>query len=70
MVLNIENKKLHEQIVAEIKNYFSYDRVDVKIYDQFKAVLFYVAKEGLVNEDWDIMGNNLKKDGLNESNSN
>ncbi|MEN9323290.1 MAG: hypothetical protein RL699_1070 [Bacteroidota bacterium] len=69
-VLQIGNKKLHELVVSDVKEYFSYDRVDVGIYDQFKAVLFYVAKEGLVNEDWDIFGNNLKKDGLNESNSN
>jgi hypothetical protein len=66
-VLQIGNKKLHQQVVEDVKEYFSYDRVDVGIYDQFKAVLFYVAKEGLVNEDWDIMGNNLIKDGLNEN---
>lgn len=66
-VLQIGNKKLHQQVVEDIKEYFSYDRVDAGIYDQFKAVLFYVAKEGLVNEDWDIMGNNLIKDGLNEN---
>jgi hypothetical protein len=33
----------------------------------YKAGLFYISKEGLVGEDWDIMGNNLKKDGLNEN---
>ena len=66
-VLQIGNKKLRQQVVEDIKEYFSYDRVDAGIYDQFKAVLFYVAKEGLVNEDWDIMGNNLIKDGLNEN---
>lgn len=67
-VLNIENKKLHEQIVAEIKNYFSYDRVDVSLYDKYKAGVFYASKEGLVNEDWDILGNNLKNDGLSYAN--
>ena len=66
-VLQIGNKKLHEEVVNDIKKHFCYDRVNAGIYDQFKAVLFYVAKEGLVNEDWDIMGNNLIKDGLNEN---
>lgn len=61
-VLHIENKKLHQQIVEEIQNYFSYDRVDVSLYDKYKAGLFYVSKEGLVNEDWDIIGNNLGQD--------
>jgi hypothetical protein len=64
-VLQIGNKKLHEQVVEDVKNYFSYDKIDAGIYDKFKAILFYVAKKGLINEDWDIMGNDLIKDGLN-----
>ena len=61
-VLHVENKKLHQQIVEEIKRHFSYDRVDVGIYDRYKAGLFYVSKDGLVNEDWDVLGNNLGKE--------
>jgi hypothetical protein len=61
-VLHVENKKLHQQIVEEIKRHFSYDRVDVGIYDKYKAGLFYVSKDGLVNEDWDVVGNNLGKE--------
>lgn len=61
-VLHVENKKLHQQIVEEIQNYFSYDRVDCGVYDKYKAGLFYASKEGLVNEDWDIIGNNLGHD--------
>ena len=61
-VLHVENKKLHQQIVEEIKHHFSYDRVDVGIYDKYKAGLFYVSKDGLVNEDWDVLGNNLGKE--------
>jgi len=66
-VLQIGNKKLHEEVVKDVKEYFCYDRVDAGIYDMYKAGLFYISKEGLVGEDWDIMGNNLKKDGLNEN---
>lgn len=63
-VVQIGNKKLHERVVETIKDYFNYDRVEAGVYDQYKAILFYVAKEGLVNEDWDIMGNNLEQDGF------
>ena len=28
--------------------------------------MFYLAKEGLVNEDWDILGNNLKDENLSD----
>ncbi len=69
-VLHVENKLLHDEIIEEVKNYFSYDRVDVGIYNRYKAGLFYASKEGLVNEDWDILGNNLKNDGFNASKSN
>jgi hypothetical protein len=55
---------LHEAILNDIKEYFSYDRVEVAPYDKYKAAVFYMSKEGTINEDWDIVGNNLKKDGL------
>ena len=64
LVLHIENRKLHEQIISDIKDFFSYDRVEVAIYDKYKAGIFYASKKGLINEDWDILGNNLKQDGL------
>ncbi|MFV8321805.1 hypothetical protein ACNQGI_02705 [Flavobacterium sp. LS2R12] len=67
-VIHVDSKILHEQIVNEIKNYFSYDRVDVSIYDRYKAGLFYVAKNGLVNEDWDVLGNNLGDNTINYEN--
>lgn len=65
-VLQIGNKKLREEVVNNVSEYFSYDRIMVGIYDPFKAGLFYTAKEkeAFVGEDWDIMGNDLKKDGL------
>jgi len=69
-VLNVSNKKMLEEVKEEVENYFKYDRVDVTIYDKYKAGIFYASKEGLVNEDWDIMGNDLKKEGLNENKGN
>lgn len=67
-VLHVEKKNLHERVVAEIKEYFSYDRVDAVIYNRYKAGLFYASKDGLVSEDWDVLGNNLKNDGLSYAN--
>ncbi|MFE3867379.1 hypothetical protein ACFX5E_04720 [Flavobacterium sp. LS2P90] len=60
LVLDIANKKLHQEIIAEVQHYFSYDRVDIDIYDPYKAGVFYMTKEGTMTEDWDILGNNLK----------
>jgi len=65
----IAQKSLEEQILDDINLYFEYDRVQSTLYDRFKAGLFYISKEGLVNEDWDILGNNLKEVGA-EVNSN
>lgn len=60
LVLDIANKKLHQEIISEVQNYFSYDRVVIAIYDPYKAGVFYMTKEGTMTEDWDILGNNLK----------
>lgn len=67
LVLNIVNKRLQKQVREEVQAYFNFDRVDVGIYDKYKAGIFYASKEGLVNEDWDILGNDLKNDGVNEN---
>ncbi|ESU19389.1 hypothetical protein FCR2A7T_20030 [Flavobacterium cauense R2A-7] len=67
-VLYVGDVKLHQEIVVLIQNYFSYDKTDVKKYDRYKAGLFYASKEGLVNEDWDILGNNLGKEKFNNEN--
>lgn len=54
-VIYIENKKLHEQVVTDIQEYFNYDRVDVSVYSHYKAALFYMSKDGLSGEDWDFI---------------
>lgn len=56
-VIHIEDKKLHEQIVTDIQEYFNYDRTDVSSYDKYKAGLFYMSKDGLSGEDWDFINN-------------
>lgn len=60
-VIYVENQKLHEQVIADIKAYFSFDKTDFRDYDRYKAGLFYISKTGLINEDWDILYNKLDK---------
>lgn len=67
-VIYISNNKLHQTITEEIKDYFSYDRVDLKLYDKYNTAIFYMAKNGLVNEDWYFDGNNLKEEGIKNEN--
>ncbi|MFC2176694.1 hypothetical protein ACFLR1_07000 [Bacteroidota bacterium] len=55
LTLYLSNEKLHDTIMKEVEEFFSFDRVGLKPYDQYKAGLFYIAKEGLHLEDWDIM---------------
>lgn len=59
--IHIENKQLHEEIITDIKDYFSYDRVDIGKYDRYKAGLFYMSKDGLNGEDWDFIDTNKSK---------
>jgi len=47
----VSDKKLHEIIKLEIKDYFPYDDVDLKKYDKYKAGLSFVSKEELTDED-------------------
>ena len=58
-VIHTSNPFYAESVAEHIRNYFSYDRVDIVGYDKYRAGLFYMTKEGLVNEDWDILYNNL-----------
>lgn len=58
-VIYIENRQLQSQVMQDIEKYFEYDRVDAKVYDKYKAGLFYITKDGLENEDW-YFDSNLK----------
>ena len=63
-VINISKKALHQQVMNDIEEYFQYDKVDVDAYNRYEAAIFYSAKGGLVNEDWNIMGNKLADEGI------
>lgn len=59
-VLYVSDEKIHQLVIDEINDFFSFDKIEIKNYDQYQAGLFYSVKEGLVNEDWDLLGNKLK----------
>ena len=61
LVFYISNHKLIEEAQNFIYDFFSYDRVDMAMYDKYKAGVFYACKDGLVNEDWDLLYNNTNK---------
>lgn len=58
-MIYVEDETLHDKVVADVNQFFSYDRLDIAEYDQYKAGLWYMSKGGLVGEDYDILGNNL-----------
>lgn len=58
-VIFVEDTALHQKVINDIEAYFSYDRVDIKQYDKLRAGLWYMSKDGLSDEDYDLLGNNL-----------
>lgn len=60
-ILRVGDGLLTDAVIAEMKEYYEGNRVDFEPYDKYEAGLFYIAKEGLKEEDWDIVGNNLDK---------
>ena len=58
-MLYCSDTKLHEAIQNHITAYFDGNRISIEPYNRYEAALFYIAKDGLVNEDWDILGNCL-----------
>jgi len=62
-VLYVSNEKLRPVILHDIYQFFKHDRVDGSDYTKYKGGLFYMMKEGMQGIDWDILGNNLAKDG-------
>jgi hypothetical protein len=55
LAMYISNEKLHQTIMKEVEEFFSFDRVGFKPYDPYKAGLFYMSKEGFHVDNWDIM---------------
>lgn len=62
LMLHIQDKRLHEQAMKDIQSFFKYDRVDFSPYNKYEAGIYYMSKEGMTDEDWDILGNNLSNE--------
>ena len=62
-VIHVSNKSLLESIDDDISLYFDFDRSECSKYDPYQAGLFYMVKNGMMGEDWDLLGNNLKVEG-------
>jgi len=60
-VVYCSDERLNEVIQSDIENYFTGNRLAVEPYSKYEAGLFYMVKKGLVNEDWDILGNRLSE---------
>lgn len=50
------DKEFFIPVKEEICNYFKGNRLDFRKYDKYKPGIFYIAKNGLKSEEWDIMG--------------
>ena len=61
-VLYCSDKNLNVDIEKDIATYFDGNRLQIEPYNRYEAGLFYMVKEGMFNEDWDILGNRLSKE--------
>tara|TARA_B100001287_G_scaffold135342_1_gene113883 strand:- start:799 stop:975 length:177 start_codon:yes stop_codon:yes gene_type:complete len=43
-----------------IDEFFYSDRLKIEAYNKYEAGLFYICKDGLINEDWDILLSSTK----------
>jgi hypothetical protein len=64
LVIHIDNKKIKEPIRNMIKNEFKNDKLEFSNYDHRLGAIFYTAKEGLEDTEWDLLGNNLIEEGI------
>ena len=63
-VLSVSNNKLIPLIEKDIKAMLEGNRIHLVDYDDKQPCIFYNGKEGLQGADWDILGNNLGKEGI------
>lgn len=67
-VLYISNPELHYAVKKDMTEYIGTNITDIKPYDEDLPCIFYSSKKGLEGIAWDILGNDLKKDGLENAN--
>jgi hypothetical protein len=57
-VIHVPPSISKNELEGLLKNSFAESRIDVQPYNECKAGIFYIAKNGLVGEDWDILWSN------------
>ncbi|MBZ9628143.1 hypothetical protein LB450_08535 [Psychroflexus sp. CAK1W] len=70
LVIHIDNIKFKESIRNMIKNEFKNDKLEFSNYDHRLGAIFYTAKAGLEDTEWDLLGNNLIQEGIKYENKN
>ena len=60
-ILKVGNALLTNAVLKELEGFFKGNRMELKNYDKYKPGIFYISKQGLKGEDWDILGNDLRK---------
>ncbi|NOY48467.1 MAG: hypothetical protein GXO84_09815 [Chlorobi bacterium] len=68
VVLYVKNKTLRKVVLNKMKAFFKNDRFYSDEYCRYKGGIHYMLKEGVQGEDWDILGNNLKAEGIKYEN--
>jgi len=58
-VLFVEDKWLQQEVIEKLNRMYSKSRIELQPYDKYEAGIFYISKDGLQGEDWDITYNDL-----------
>ena len=61
-VFYCSNNELLDDVKAYIQSYLIGNRIQIEPYNKYEAGLFYMVKDGLVNDDWDILDSTIKHD--------
>jgi hypothetical protein len=64
LVIHIDDEKLEKPIKEMIESEFKNDKLDFSKYDHRLGAIFYLAKEGLEDTEWDLLGNHLIEEGI------
>lgn len=62
-IMKVGKGLMTNAVIAELKGFFKNNRLDLQKYDKYKPGIYYISKQGLRGEDWDILGNDLSKFG-------
>ncbi|NOR27284.1 MAG: hypothetical protein GQ540_02020 [Lutibacter sp.] len=56
-VLFIDDDWYHQKIIEKLYKMYSNSRIELQPYNKYEAGIFYITKDGLQGENWDILYN-------------